>query len=253
MQESFTQWRHIFKLDPEKKLSDDALEELCRSGTDAFVIGGSSGVTYENTSALLERLRRYPVVCALEISTDEALVQGFDWYLIPSVLNTPRGEWITGRHQQVLRDAAPFMNWSRVAAEGYVILNEQSTAAQITGAVSPDAFDDFFAYAALADKLFRMPIFYVEYSGTYGNMTWVRQARERLSSARLFYGGGIDGPERAREAAMAAHTIVVGNAIYQNLTGAIQTVEAVRRLDQSPLHTYTGNMPLSLNRQDGMP
>ena len=245
MQESFTHWRHIFKLDPEKVLSDDALDKLCRSGTDAFVIGGSSGITYDNTSALLERLRRYPVVCALEISTDEALVQGFDWYLVPSVLNTSRGEWITGRHQQVLRDAEPYMDWSRVAAEGYVILNDQSTAAGLTGAVTPESLEDVLAYAALADKLFRVPIFYVEYSGVFGNMVWVRQVKERLTSARLFYGGGIDGPERASQAAQAAHTIVVGNAIYQNLSGALATVEAVRRVDGLPLSACSGTLPFS--------
>ncbi|MDF2935014.1 MAG: heptaprenylglyceryl phosphate synthase [Paenibacillaceae bacterium] len=244
MQESFTHWRHIFKLDPDKNLSDSALDKLCRSGTDAFVIGGSSGVTYDNTLALLERIRQYPVVCALEISTDEALVQGFDWYLIPSVLNTARGEWITGRHQQVLAAAEPYMDWSRIAGEGYVILNEQSTAAELTGAVKPDALDEFLAYAALADKLFRLPVFYVEYSGTFGNMNWVRQAKERLTSARLFYGGGIDGPERARQAAEAAHTIVVGNAVYHNLSGALATVEAVRCLDGIPLPACSGGTSL---------
>lgn len=233
MQEAFARWRHIFKLDPDKDLTDDALARLCQSGTDAVIVGGSSGVTYDNTSALLERIRRYPVICALEVSTDEALVQGFDWYLVPAVLNTGRGEWITGRHQEVLRDAAPYMDWSRVAAEGYVIVNENSTAASLTGAAAPDTLEDFLAYAALADKLFRLPIFYVEYSGMFGDMGWVRKARKLLSSARLFYGGGIDGAAKAREAAEAAHTIVVGNAVYQNLAGALETVEAVRRLDDA--------------------
>lgn len=230
MQVALSQWRHVFKLDPERELADEALERICLSGTDAILVGGSSGVTYENTADLLARIRRYPVSCALEISTDEALVPDFDYYLIPVVLNTSRGEWMTGRHQQVLRDVGPMLDWTRIAAEGYVIVNEQSTAAKVTGAVAPDTLQDFLAYARIADNLFRLPIFYVEYSGRFGNMDWVRSARDVLGGAQLFYGGGIDGPEKAALAAGAAHTIVVGNAVYDCLPDALATVPAVRSI-----------------------
>jgi putative glycerol-1-phosphate prenyltransferase len=230
MQEAYSHWRHVFKLDPEKELADEALERICLSGTDAILVGGSSGITYDNTAELLARIRRYPVPCVLEISTDEALVTGFDYYLVPVVLNTERGEWITGRHRQVLRDVGSMLDWSLIAAEGYVIVNEDSTAAKVTGANAPATLEDFLAYARLADKLLRLPILYVEYSGTFGNMSWVRQAKELLESARLFYGGGIDGPAKAAQAAEAAHTVVVGNAVYHNLPDALATVGAVRGL-----------------------
>lgn len=230
MHDSIGNWRHVFKLDPERELSDEALEKVCLSGTDAIVVGGSSGITYDNTAELLARIRPYQLPCVLEISTDEALVSGFDFYFIPVVLNTSRGEWITGRHQQALRDAGSFLDWSTIAGEGYVIVNEGSTAGRITGASPPDTLEDFLAYARLADRLFRLPVFYVEYSGKFGNMDWVRRARATLAHARLFYGGGIDSARKAAEAAAAAHTIVVGNAIYYNLEGALETVEAVRNL-----------------------
>ncbi len=55
------QWRHIFKLDPEKSISDSALERICTSGTDAIMVGGSSGVTFNNTVELLSRIRTHPV------------------------------------------------------------------------------------------------------------------------------------------------------------------------------------------------
>lgn len=29
------EWRHIFKLDPNKEISDEDLERICESGTDA--------------------------------------------------------------------------------------------------------------------------------------------------------------------------------------------------------------------------
>lgn len=228
MQDAFGHWRHVFKLDPERELSDEALDRLCRSGTDAILVGGSSGVTYDNTADLLARIRRHPVICVLEISTDEALVSGFDYYFVPMVLNTPRGEWTTGRQQQALREAGPYLDWSRIAAEGYVIVNEESTAGRVTEASAPQTLEDLLAFAHLADKLLRMPIFYVEYSGVFGNMDWVRKARDILGGARLFYGGGIDSYAKAAEAARCAHTIVVGNAVYYNLPDALATVEAVR-------------------------
>ena len=35
-----TEWKHVFKLDPNKEISDEQLEAICESGTDAILIGG---------------------------------------------------------------------------------------------------------------------------------------------------------------------------------------------------------------------
>lgn len=232
MRDAFGQWRHVFKLDPDKPITDEALEQIGLSGTDAILVGGSSGVTYDNTEELLIRLRAYPVTCVLEISSDEALVDGFDYYFVPTVLNTSRGEWTTGRQQQAIRDAGAYLDWNRIAAEGYVIVNGDSTAARVTDAEPPESLEDLVAYARLSDRLFGLPIFYVEYSGRFGNMEWVRKTRDVLGRARLFYGGGIDSARKAIEAARAAHTVVVGNAVYENLQEALATVEAVRSVQR---------------------
>jgi putative glycerol-1-phosphate prenyltransferase len=34
-------WKHMFKLDPAKSISDENLEALCMSNTDAIIIGGT--------------------------------------------------------------------------------------------------------------------------------------------------------------------------------------------------------------------
>ena len=61
------EWRHVFKLDPNKEISDEDLELICESGTDAIIIGGTDGVTLENVLDLMSRVRRFTVPCVLEI------------------------------------------------------------------------------------------------------------------------------------------------------------------------------------------
>lgn len=221
-------WKHVFKLDPARSLHDEALERVCLSGTDAIIVGGSSDITYDNTVDLLSRIRKYELPCVLEISSTDAIVPGFDLYFIPVVLNAGNPEWITGQHQRALRDYGALLHWEQLVPEGYVILNENCTAAVLTEAQCDLTELDIIAYARLADKLFRMPIFYMEYSGVFGNMEWVQQAARVMQNAQLFYGGGIDSPEKAVQASQAADTIVVGNVVYENLEQAIATVDAVK-------------------------
>ncbi|MBU7317668.1 heptaprenylglyceryl phosphate synthase [Paenibacillus oleatilyticus] len=224
------EWKHVFKLDPDREIGDEALERICLSGTDAVMVGGSSGVTFDNTVDLLARIRRYEVPCVLEVSDREAIVPGFDLFMIPIVLNAGDTQWIVGRHQQALKEYGAILDWDELVPEGYIILNGDSTAAKLTEAdVRLDA-RDVEAYARIADRLFRCPIVYLEYSGVFGDMELVGRVKRLLSRSRLFYGGGIDSPEKAREAAKAAHTVVVGNAVYEDLERALATVPAVMEM-----------------------
>ncbi|MNP69947.1 Heptaprenylglyceryl phosphate synthase [compost metagenome] len=49
-----------------------------------------------------------------------------------------------------------------------------------------------------------------------------------MERAHLIYGGGIDDPEKAAQAAQVADTIVVGNIVYSDLNKALETVLAVK-------------------------
>lgn len=223
----YSHWRHVFKLDPDKPISDEDLDAVCLSGTDAIIVGGSSGVTFENTVDLMSRIRRYEVDCALEVSTLEGAVPGFDGYFVPLVLNTDRAEWIIGRQLEGLKEYGTFVPWEETAAQGYLILNEEATAAKLTGAHTLLNADDIVAHVRMADRLMRLPVIYIEYSGKFGDMELLRSARQASNGARLFYGGGIDGPDKARLAAQHAHTVVVGNIVYTDLAAALSTVGAV--------------------------
>jgi putative glycerol-1-phosphate prenyltransferase len=222
------EWRHLFKLDPDRDIDDAALDAVCRSGTDAVVVGGSTGVTYDNTTELLARIRRYEVPCVLELSSADAAVPGFDAYLVPIVLNAGSAEWIAGRQAEAIAAYGSMIPWDLAVGEGYIILNGESTAAKLTEARAEIGERNVLAYARLADRLMRLPVVYLEYSGRFGDMRLVERVRADLRGARLFYGGGIASAEQARQAAAAAHTVIVGNAIYERFDDALATVAAVK-------------------------
>ena len=224
----FDSWRHVFKLDPDRELTEEALEAICHSGTDAIIVGGSSGVTFDNIVDLMCRIRRFEVDCALEVSSSDAVAPGFDYYFIPMVLNTGDIQWLTGRQTAALRDLGTYIPWEITAAEGYIILNPDATAAKLTDAHTELDLDSVIAHSDLADRLMRLPIVYLEYSGVFGDMELVRSVGQRLQQAQLFYGGGIDGVDKARQAAASAHTVIVGNVIYDDLEAALATVAAVK-------------------------
>jgi putative glycerol-1-phosphate prenyltransferase len=234
----YSSWKHVFKLDPERAIDDETLDALCTSGTDAILVGGSSGLTFDNTVDLLSRIRRYEVPCALELSDPASGVPGFDGYFIPMVLNTKHTEWLIGHHIEALRDYGHLIPWDLVVGEAYLVLNGESTVAQVTGAHTEMSYDEAVAYSQVADRLWNIPVLYVEYSGRFGDMALVQRVRNGLKQAHLFYGGGVDSAERAAAAAQVAHTVVVGNIIYENLDAALATISAVKSSLKEQDHVF---------------
>lgn len=224
----YLNWRHVFKLDPAKDISDRDLELICESGTDGIIVGGTDNVTLDGVLDLLVRIRRYSVPVALEISDIEALSPGYDYYFIPSVLNSTSTTWVKDLHHMALKEYGDIMDWNEIVTEGYVILNPDCKAAIATEAVATEDVEDIRAYARLAERVFKLPILYIEYSGTYGDKQFVEAASDVLEETKLFYGGGITSPEQAAEMAQFADTVIVGNGIYDNLKEALKTVEAVK-------------------------
>jgi len=224
----FREWRHVFKLDPNKEISDEQLERICESGTDAVMVGGTDGVTLEKVLDLMARIRRYTVPCVLEVSSIEIVTPGFDLYFIPTILNSNDTKWITGLHHQAVKEFGEIMDWEEIVMEGYCILNEECKAAKLTSANATASTEEVKAFAMMAEKMFHLPIFYLEYSGTYGDVDVVSEVKKVLRETVLFYGGGISTLEQAAEMAAHADVIVVGNAIYDHFDQALATVKSVR-------------------------
>ena len=228
----YREWRHVFKIDPAKEISEEALEQICESGTDVILVGGTDDVTIDNVIDILLRVRRFSVPVALEISNVESILAGFDYYFIPTVLNSNDTKWVKDLHHQAIKEYGDVMVWDELVAEGYCVLNPDCKVAQETNANTNLTKDDVIAYARLAENYFKLPIFYTEYSGTYGDPEVISAVKEVLNETKLFYGGGITTVEQAKEMAQIADTIIVGNIIYDDLKQALKTVEAVKAVSK---------------------
>ncbi|RYG71378.1 heptaprenylglyceryl phosphate synthase [Lentibacillus lipolyticus] len=227
MNYSLHEWNHIFKLDPAKEIADEDLDALCESGTDAVIVGGTDGVTLDGVLDLLSRIRRHTVPCALEIANMESITPGFDYYFIPMVMNSTEKKWMMDLQHQAIKEYKELLNWDEMFVEGYCILNEDAKAFQKTKCNMPDA-EDVEAYAHMAEHVFKLPVFYMEYSGTYGDPELVKKVKDQLHHTKLFYGGGIENNFQAKEMKEHADAVIVGNLIYDNIKQALKTVKAVR-------------------------
>lgn len=224
-------WRHVTKLDPDRPLDPRTLDLVYSSGTDAILVGGSTGMTREAVSDMLDRLRGAPMPVALEVSSLESAMPGAGLFLIPLVLNTDRAEWLGGAQAAALTHIlplyGPIIPWHLMLPEAYLVLNPASTVARVTGANTGLSAAEAAAHAAFAGRVMRLPLLYVEYSGTFGDMDLVRAVKANAGEAHVVYGGGIGSAEQAAAAAAAADTVVVGNLIYSEPGRLKETVEAV--------------------------
>ncbi|ADU50428.1 geranylgeranylglyceryl phosphate synthase family protein [Thermaerobacter marianensis DSM 12885] len=230
-------WRHAVKLDPARPLDPEVVRGLATTGTDALILGGSDGIRREAVFHLLGAARATGLPVAIEVSSEEAVVPGADWYLIPMVLNTRDPRWLVGAHREAFQNLhriAPGIPvpWDRVVTVAYVVCNPDATVARVAAAVPPAGPDEVAAWTTVAERLLRADIVYIEYSGRFGDPAWVGAAAGAMRGARLFYGGGIGTAEQAAVMAARAHTVVVGNALYRpgGLECIRATVEGARRV-----------------------
>ena len=221
-------WNHVTKLDPDKHLTPEAIAGVVTSGTDALMLSGTLNVTRENMQELLRQVARYGLPLVVEPAGPEAVIaEGIDFLFVPSVLNTQDVNWIVGKHQQWVQNHD--IDWDRVVPEGYIVLNPESSVGKVTRSTCSLKPREVAAYAIVADRYFHFPIVYIEYSGRYGDPGVVKAVSESLEHAVLYYGGGINSPERAAEMARYADTIIVGNAVYEQGIDVLKaTVNAVQ-------------------------
>jgi phosphoglycerol geranylgeranyltransferase len=223
-------WVHVTKLDPDKQLKSGDIEAIASSGTDALMLSGTLNVTAENLAALLKQVKTYDLPLVMEPAGPEAvLTQGIDLVFVPSVMNTTDVSWIVGKHRLWVQQQKGTIAWDRVVPEAYIVLNPDSSVAKVTKSACGLKADEVSAFVSVADRYFRFPIVYIEYSGTYGDPAIVKAASDAIDRSVLYYGGGISSAEKAAEMGKYADTIVVGNAVYDKGASVLKaTVDAVQ-------------------------
>jgi len=229
--ESWADWDHVVKVDPDKRLvAGESYEDVAATGTDAIMVGGTTGMTEAKMERVIKACGTYDVPVYIEPSHSGAVVHSgaLDGYLIPVVFNAGDVAWTTGVHKEWVRMDEE-IDWTRTATEAYIVLNPESSVAEYTGANCALSPEDVAAYATVAERMFGQSIVYVEYSGTLGDPETVAAAGDALDEAVLFYGGGVGDYEAARTMGRHADVVVVGDLVHDEGVAAVEeTVRGAR-------------------------
>ena len=243
---------HVTKVDPAKELPPD-LGVL--DGTDLVMVGGSDGVTEANVVDTIDRLTAdgpdVPIFqepySASHVTRET--IERTDYLAVPAVYNGDREHFVgkhLGMYTELASKPASLLGSSlpvvgdilaskgvdavetlskKLVGEGYVVQHVNSAAAETAG-VDRRLTTEEVAGAALATETFYgFPIFYVEYSGTYGGPADVEAARTYLEETVLLYGGGIDDAKKATEILDAgADAVVVGDVFHDDPDGYRRTI-----------------------------
>ena len=98
--EEWRNWKHITKLDPDKKITGKIIENIIETGTDAVMISGTQNITKDNVTRLVKLLKEYDIPKVLEPATPEGMIyKDIDWLFVPSVFNTRFSKYINGLHK----------------------------------------------------------------------------------------------------------------------------------------------------------
>lgn len=214
-------WRLTAKLDPDKPINSEILTVLSHPGFDAVVVGGTQGITFDNTKQLIERIRLsgYNGPLVQEISNPRAVVTGVDAYFIPFVLNASEKKWFSDYYFEALKIYGGLIDWDRVLMEGYIICNPDSAAGRVAG-TGPVGVEEAQLYAAMAEGIYNFPLLYIEYSGKFGAIDLVQAVSAGRRGIHLVYGGGITKSAMAVAMADYADTLVIGNVFYEDCGSA---------------------------------
>lgn len=224
---------HMTLLDPEKQAPEDSAEiarKACGIGTDAIMVGGSTGVTQANLDDTVVRIKR---ACDVPIiyfpSGADAISSKCDAIYFMSVLNSRNVRNVTGEQWR----GAPVIRKLGIEtiSMGYVIVAPGMKVGEVGEAdlVLRDDLERAVGYA-IASEMFGMDLFYLE-AGSGAPMPvpaeMVRAVKDNVQMP-VVVGGGISRKEHVAPLVAAGADIVVTGTLVENGDFETRLREVVR-------------------------
>lgn len=205
---------HMTLLDPENQTPEEAAEialRLKNAGTDAIMIGGSTGITTENVDATAVAIKEKTGLPTIYFPAGpHALSTKCDAIYFMSIVNSTELMMVIGAHAQ----AAPYIK--KIGIEplsmGYIIFEPGMTVGRVSKAnlVKKDDVKTAVGYA-LACEMIGMKLVYLEAGSgaTEPVSPEIIAAVKHSIKVPLIVGGGINTPEKAAAARAAGADIIV--------------------------------------------
>ena len=212
---------HMTLIDPAKQspaVAGSIAETAEKAGTDAVMVGGSTGVTQANLDETVDEIKRG---CSLPViyfpSGANAIARNCDAIYFMSMLNSRNTRNITGEHWR----AAPLLKSLGIEtiSMGYIVVEPGMKVGEVGEAdvVLRDDLDRAVGYALTAE-FFGMALVYLEAgSGAPSPVPpeMVRKVKNSIGIP-LVVGGGIVDPDKAQTLAAAGADIVVTGTLIEN-------------------------------------
>ncbi len=207
-------------IDPEKPSSEECADiayQAFRAGSDAIMVGGSTGISFENLDESVRAMRdRIPIPIIQFPSHSKALSPNADAIYFMSMLNSKDIKYLI-REQMNAAPAIKEMGVETIPM-GYIIVEPGMKVGEMGGAepVKRDDFKTAIGYG-LAAEFFGMELFYLEAgSGAPEPVPFqmVDAVKQKLSIP-LIVGGGIRNAKTASKISEAGADIVVTGTIVE--------------------------------------
>lgn len=211
---------HMALIDPDKQpaeIAGDIAKRMKDAGTDAVLIGGSTGVTKENLSSTAKAIKERSGLPAIHFpGGPDALSTDVDGILYMCMMNSMDLKKVMG--YQVM--AAPYLKKLGIEtiSMGYVIVEPGMKVGEVGNAkvVKRDEIDLAVAYG-LAAEMYGMSLFYLE-AGSGADRPvppeMIRAVKKAISIP-LIVGGGIRTPEAAAAAREAGADVIVTGTLLE--------------------------------------
>jgi len=211
---------HLTLIDPDNQSPEEAADialKLKNAGTDAIMIGGSTGVTTELADATAVAIKERTGMNVIFFPSGvDVLPTKCDAVLFMSVVNSTRMEFVLGAHMRL----GPYFRNAGVEtiSMGYVIVEPGMTVGKVTQAnlIKRDDLRSAVAHA-VGCEILGMDLVYLE-AGSGADRPVPPEmiaAVKKNIEIPLIVGGGIRDAESARAARLAGANIIVTGTIVE--------------------------------------